>query len=307
MSRVRNVDGDVPRAVAPCRPGCGQYAGRPDDEVGEPRPRRVGPAVAHPPAPASVRTRAARARISSLSSSGRSYAGAVVTTAAADRMTGRIAQLVFVDTGPPPDGAANEDFNPPQERERRAALVAEHGDGWRLPRPPWADVAAGAADVDESVVALLAERSTARPWATAIAPVRLTGAWEKLPRLGVLPSFTVEQTREMAATVLLYPRQGSAHPEHPVRGVEFLPGPDHRIHGRVPAHRQLRRRPHVGDRSRRHLHLCQHLEPRRLARLEQLPVHQRGPARRDPDLRLQRPRAAHHSELDLRHEQPVLR
>ncbi|MFJ6950695.1 hypothetical protein ACWEEK_27260 [Micromonospora aurantiaca (nom. illeg.)] len=33
--------------------------------------------------------------------------------------------------------------------------------------------------------------------------MRLTGAWEKLPRLGVLSSFTAEQAREMAATMPL--------------------------------------------------------------------------------------------------------
>jgi len=130
---------------------------------------------------------------------GHSYAGAVVTTAAADRATERVAQLVFVDTGPLPDGAAQQDFLAPEAHERDAAAVAEHGDGWRLPPPAWADLATGAADVDESVVALLGERSVPQPWKTAIAPVRLTGAWEKLPRLGVLSTFTAEQARAMAA------------------------------------------------------------------------------------------------------------
>jgi hypothetical protein len=41
----------------------------------------------------------------------------------------------------------------------------------------------------------------AQPWKTATTPARLTGAWEKLPRLGVLSSFTVEQAQAMAATV----------------------------------------------------------------------------------------------------------
>jgi hypothetical protein len=57
--------------------------------------------------------------------------------------------------------------------------------------------------VDESIVALLGERSVAQPWATATTPVRLTGAWEKLPRLGVLSSLTVEQVREMAVAMPL--------------------------------------------------------------------------------------------------------
>src|SRR3984893_3897319 len=102
---------------------------------------------------------------------GHSYAGTVVT-AAADRMTDRIAQLVYVDTGPLPDGVAQEEVNPPPERERNAAMVADHGDGWRLPPPPWAELAAGASDVDESTLALLGERSVAQPWATATSPGR---------------------------------------------------------------------------------------------------------------------------------------
>jgi pimeloyl-ACP methyl ester carboxylesterase len=133
---------------------------------------------------------------------GHSYAGSVVT-AAADRMTDRIAQLVYVDSGPLPDGVAQVEFTPPEDRERRAAQVAEHGDGWRLPPPPWAELAAGVSDVDEATIALLTERSVPQPWATAVAPVRLTGAWEKLPRLGVLSTFGVEQVRGMAAAMPL--------------------------------------------------------------------------------------------------------
>jgi pimeloyl-ACP methyl ester carboxylesterase len=131
---------------------------------------------------------------------GHSYAGMVVT-AAADRATDRIAQLVYVDSAPLPDGVAQVDFNPPEDRERTEAQVDEHGDGWRLPPPLWADLAAGASDVDESTVTLLRERSVPQPWASAIAPLRLTGAWEKLPRLGVLSTFTVEEVRDMAANV----------------------------------------------------------------------------------------------------------
>ena len=62
-----------------------------------------------------------------------------------------------------------------------------------------AELAAGVSDVDESTLALLDSRAVAQPWATAIAPVHLTGAWETLPRLGILSSFTIEQTRGMAA------------------------------------------------------------------------------------------------------------
>lgn len=134
---------------------------------------------------------------------GHSYAGSVVT-AAADHVIDRVAQLVYVDTGPLPDGVTQVEFTPPAEREHNAALVADHGGGWRLPPPHWADLAASVPDVDDSIVTLLRERSVDQPWATATAPVRLTGAWEKLPRLGVLSSFTAAQVQGMAATLPLY-------------------------------------------------------------------------------------------------------
>ena len=130
---------------------------------------------------------------------GHSYAGLVVT-AAADREPARVSQLVYVDTGPLPDGVAQVEFSPPDEQQQTAAMVAEHGGGWRLPAPPWRELAA-ASDVDDATVALLAERSVDQPYATATTPVRLTGAWEPIPRLGVLSSFTIEQTEHMAAAV----------------------------------------------------------------------------------------------------------
>jgi pimeloyl-ACP methyl ester carboxylesterase len=138
---------------------------------------------------------------------GHSYAGAVVTTAAADRMPDRVASLVFVDTGPLPDGKSQSDFTEPDEHAANAELVAKYGDGWRLPPPPWEQVAAGV-ELDPGILATLAERSVPQPWATATSPVSLTGAWEKLPRLGVLSSFTEEQARGMAAAPLFQHMSG---------------------------------------------------------------------------------------------------
>lgn len=134
---------------------------------------------------------------------GHSYAGLVIT-AVADRMPERIAQLVYVDTGPLPDGTAQNDFSPPEEQAANADLVAKAGDGWRLPPPPWATLAAGMPDVDDTAIEELTANSVPQPWATAITPVRLTGAWEKLPRFGILCSFTIAQVRELAAGVPLF-------------------------------------------------------------------------------------------------------
>jgi pimeloyl-ACP methyl ester carboxylesterase len=126
---------------------------------------------------------------------GHSYGGLVVT-AVADRVTDRVGHLAYIDSGPLPDGAAQRDFDPSPDQPQ---LI----DGWRLPPPPWEQLAAGHPEVDASVVALLRERSVDEPWLTAASPLRLTGAWEKLPRLAVLSSFTVAQMREMAATAPL--------------------------------------------------------------------------------------------------------
>jgi pimeloyl-ACP methyl ester carboxylesterase len=135
---------------------------------------------------------------------GHSYAGAVVTTAVADRAPRRVAKLVFVDTGPLPDGTCQADFTSPEDRARNEELVASAGDGWRLPPPPWPALAAAVPDLDPAVLTALTERSVPQPWRTATTPVRLTGEWEKLPRLGILCGFTEDQARGMAASAPLF-------------------------------------------------------------------------------------------------------
>jgi pimeloyl-ACP methyl ester carboxylesterase len=131
---------------------------------------------------------------------GHSYGGLVVT-GAADRLPERIEQLVYVDTGPLPDGMSQNDFTPPDQQTTNAELVASQGDGWKLPPPPWAALAADAPDVDDAAIEALTTNSVPQPWATAISPVRLTGRWENLRRLGILCTFTTEQVHAMAATV----------------------------------------------------------------------------------------------------------
>src|SRR5258708_2391543 len=51
-------------------------------------------------------------------------------TGAADRLPGRLARIVYVDTGPLPDGMANIDFSPPEAQEELRKRVAEEGNGW---------------------------------------------------------------------------------------------------------------------------------------------------------------------------------
>jgi len=131
---------------------------------------------------------------------GHSY-GALVTTGAADRVPERVARLVYIDSGPLPNGMAQADFDGPEARAANEELVASHGEGWKLPPPPWALLAADVPEVDDADVAALVEGSRPQPWRTATQPVALSGAWEGLPRTGVLCSFSVEQLQQMAPHV----------------------------------------------------------------------------------------------------------
>jgi pimeloyl-ACP methyl ester carboxylesterase len=128
---------------------------------------------------------------------GHSY-GAMVTTGAADRVPERVARLVYVDSGPLPEGMAQADFEGPDARAANQELVMTHGEGWKLPPPPWAVLAADVSEVDRAAIAALVEGSKPQPWLTATQPVAHTGAWERLPRTAVLCSFSLEQLQQMA-------------------------------------------------------------------------------------------------------------
>jgi len=84
---------------------------------------------------------------------GHSYGG-IVTTAVADRMPERVAKLVYVDTGPLPDGTSQHDF-----------AQQEAPPDWKLMPPDWASFAPPGVDVDT-----LAERAVFQPWKTAGTP-----------------------------------------------------------------------------------------------------------------------------------------
>ncbi len=133
---------------------------------------------------------------------GHSYASLVIT-GVADRVPGRISQLVYLDTGPLPDGVVLIDTFPPEARQRIERQVEEHGDGWRYPMPPFEELASTASleGLDEAQLELLRSRAVAQPFGTYTQPIRLENpAREALPKLGILCSFSLEQVQQMIAS-----------------------------------------------------------------------------------------------------------
>jgi pimeloyl-ACP methyl ester carboxylesterase len=124
--------------------------------------------------------------------------GGMPVTQAADRIPERIKRVVYVDSGPLPEGVSQLDTVEPAEQER---LRAEIGDGHLLPIRDW-DAKADPvllAGLDDATLAMLHERSTPHPLGAATQPVRRTGAGDALPVALVACVFPVEQVEAMVA------------------------------------------------------------------------------------------------------------
>ncbi|GLY76130.1 alpha/beta fold hydrolase [Actinoallomurus iriomotensis] len=125
--------------------------------------------------------------------------GGLPVAQAADRVPERLTRVVYLDSVPLPDGMRQFDANPPEEREAIEKRVAAEGEGWRLPPPPFADVAedpVNLADLSAADLALLRERSVPQPFATATDPLRRTHG-TPVPETLIACVFTEEQVRRM--------------------------------------------------------------------------------------------------------------
>ena len=134
---------------------------------------------------------------------GHSYAGHVVT-GVADRIPERIAQLVYLDAGPSPDGAAFIDLQSPPARELIERLVDRGGDGWRIPMPAWEDLegvmGASLEGLGPDERARMRARAVAQPVRTWTQPLTLGNpARDQLPKALVTCSIPLAQVKEMIA------------------------------------------------------------------------------------------------------------
>jgi pimeloyl-ACP methyl ester carboxylesterase len=131
---------------------------------------------------------------------GHSYA-ALVVTGAADRIPERISQIVYLDAGAFPSGLALIDTFPPEARHHIESQVEELGDGWRLPMPPWDELAqrqASLVGLDDDRLRQMRARATPQPFGTFTQPLRLENPTrEGLPKVGILCSFSLAEVQEM--------------------------------------------------------------------------------------------------------------
>ncbi|MET9019286.1 alpha/beta hydrolase [Actinopolymorpha sp. NPDC004070] len=134
---------------------------------------------------------------------GHSYGGFPVT-GAAERVTDRIARLVYVESGPLPSGTSQLDMIEPEEREATLRRMKEREDGWLLPPPSAAELASGApvyAGLDEAARALFTALAVPQPLNATAQPLDLAdgGRRDALPHTLVTCMFPVEQVRAMVA------------------------------------------------------------------------------------------------------------
>ncbi|MEU6232882.1 alpha/beta hydrolase [Kitasatospora sp. NPDC047058] len=125
--------------------------------------------------------------------------GAVPVTGAADRMPERIRRVVYVDSGPIPDGVALSDLWEPGYRARLEESVV---DGQRLPLPSFEDLRASGTSLDgldETALARFREQATDHPARAVREPLHLTGGGEELAKALISCSFPLEQVRAMIA------------------------------------------------------------------------------------------------------------
>lgn len=123
--------------------------------------------------------------------------GGLPVTQAADRIPDRIARVVYVESGPMPDGMSQFDSNPPEEQER---LRAQVGAGHLLPPPAWdpAEDPENLAGLDDAALGLLRARATPHPLRAATDPVRRTGG-RAVPTALVASTFPLPMVEEMIA------------------------------------------------------------------------------------------------------------
>jgi pimeloyl-ACP methyl ester carboxylesterase len=122
--------------------------------------------------------------------------------ATADRVPERIKRLVYVDTGPMPNGMASLDFRPPEEQRRLREEVASRGDGWLLPVPefdPQADPV-NLAGLTSEHLERMRKLGTPQPFGTVTQPADRPDPLPEVSAAMISCTFSPDQVRAIAAS-----------------------------------------------------------------------------------------------------------
>lgn len=132
---------------------------------------------------------------------GHSYGGFPVT-GAAGRVRDRLRRLVYIESGPAPDGVCQLALTEPEQQERTRRAAAEHGDGWPVPVPTWSELGGpdGAAitGLGPAERARFERHATPHPLGSVSQPLHDTdGTTDGIPHTLVTCMFSRDQVRAM--------------------------------------------------------------------------------------------------------------
>jgi pimeloyl-ACP methyl ester carboxylesterase len=124
----------------------------------------------------------------------------MAVTGAADRMPSSVSRVVYVDSGPMPSGMASIEFQGPEAQRALRDLVAEQGDGWLIPVPPFDPAAdpVNLAGLTTEQLAGMRRRGTPQPFGTATQPLERPDPRPAVPASVIATTFTPDQIRAMA-------------------------------------------------------------------------------------------------------------
>jgi pimeloyl-ACP methyl ester carboxylesterase len=151
-------------------------------------------------------------RLTDVALAAHSYGG-MVATAVADRMADRVRALIFVEAPIPKDGEAMLDQVNAERKATVIGLAEKEGGGFMVPASLLLDTGIEDAAEREAFVA----RTTAHPLPALLQPIRLSGAWQDVPRKAyVLPTLgSAHRFREFHAFAAATPGWEAAEiPSH---------------------------------------------------------------------------------------------
>lgn len=129
--------------------------------------------------------------------------GGAVAGGVADRIPERLARVVYVDTGPMPNGSSYLDLLAPAQQQFINDLIATRGEGWLVPMPSWEEIetelGASLEGLGDEERAVMRNRATPQPAGTWTVPLKRESSEEaaRNPKILITCSFPLAQISEL--------------------------------------------------------------------------------------------------------------